>query len=376
MIRIIRRLQNKEYIPLNRIEVSRSALCDNYRYLSTLDKRISIAPVLKSNAYGHGLNKIAKILDNLGCPMFCVDSLHEAYELSKEKIKTPIFIMGYINPLNLKIKKLNFSYAIYDFQQAEVINKYQSGAKVHIKVDTGMHRLGIPLKDLESLILKTKKLKNIKIEGLMSHFSSPKTSKTYTSYQIENYKEALKIFGRNNLDLKWKHLAASGGLLNKTKSVSQVTNMARVGISIFGLYRTRKMSGIKPVLKMTSQIVQLKNINKGEFIGYDKAYEAKNDMKIAVLPIGYNDGIDRRLTNIGHVKVNNYFCKIVGKVSMNITTIDVSGLKVKLGEKVVVYSENVNDINSLENTAETIGTIPHELLVHLNPTSVRREIVP
>ncbi|MBI4037630.1 alanine racemase [Candidatus Curtissbacteria bacterium] len=376
MIRIIRRLQNKEYVPLNRVEVSKSALVNNYRYLASCDKRISIAPVLKSNAYGHGLIKIAKTLDNLGCPMFCVDSLHEAYELSKGEIKTPIFIMGYINPPNLKIKKLNFTYAIYDFRQAEILNQFQPGSKVHVKVDTGMNRLGVPLNELGKLITKIKKLKNIEIVGLMSHFSSPKVSKPYTDYQTKNFKEALKILRQHHIEPEWRHLAASGGLLNNVNSISKITNMARVGISLFGLYRTGKFSKLKPVLKLTSQIVQLKRIKKGEYIGYDMAYRANSDMKIAVLPIGYNDGVERRLTNKGFIKVGNKFCRVVGKVSMNITTIDVTDVDVRLGNKVVVYSDKIADVNSLENVAANVGTIPHELLVHLNPASIRREIVP
>ncbi|HBQ50661.1 TPA: hypothetical protein DD690_01620, partial [Candidatus Daviesbacteria bacterium] len=128
------------YKTLNRIEISRKNLLENYRFLSAINRKIKIAPVLKSNGYGHGIIEVAQILDKVGAPFFCVDSLYEAYELYKAKIKTPVLIMGYTNPENLKIKKLLFSFAVFDLQTVEILNKYQPGCAVHIFVDTGMSR--------------------------------------------------------------------------------------------------------------------------------------------------------------------------------------------------------------------------------------------
>src|SRR3989344_6772460 len=114
----------KMYKTLNRIEISRKNLLENYRFLSAINRKIKIAPVLKSNGYGHGIIEVAQILDKVGAPFFCVDSLYEAYELYKAKIKTPVLIMGYTNPENLKVKKLPFQYAVYDIGLAAVINNY------------------------------------------------------------------------------------------------------------------------------------------------------------------------------------------------------------------------------------------------------------
>lgn len=374
MIRI-KTLLGRNYVPLNKITISKKQLIANYHYLNGLHKNLPIAPVLKSNAYGHGLDLVAPLLDKLNPPFFCVDSLYEAYELKKLRVKTPVLIMGYVAPENLKVKKLNFSYAIYDYHQAEVLNKFQKGAKIHIKVDTGMHRLGIPIKNLDILVKKVKNLKHVQIEGLMSHLSSPKTFPDYTEFQIKNYKIALNILEKNNINPKWKHLAASGGLLNYSRQLGKITNLSRVGISLFGQYRTNKVSKLKPVLKLITQIVQLKKITEGEYVGYDKAYQAKNDMEIAMLPIGYNDGLDRRLTNIGVVRVRKTYCPIIGKVSMNITTVDVTGVGAKIGDIVTVFSDQLKDKNSLENAAKITGTIPHDLLVHLHTTAVKRVII-
>jgi alanine racemase len=371
----IKDLLGRKYYPLNKITISKKQLFVNYHCLNALHKNVPIAPVLKSNAYGHGLNLIAPLLDKLKPPFFCVDSLYEAYELKKLRVKTPILIMGYVAPENLKVKKLNFCYTIYDYHQAEALNKFQKGAKIHIKVDTGMHRLGIPIHDLDTFIKKIKNLKHIQIEGLMSHLSSPKTFPDYTKIQIKNYKIALKILQKNNINPKWKHLAASGGLLNYGRELEKITNLSRVGIALFGLYRTNKVSKLMPVLKLTTQIVQIKKIALGQYVGYDKAFRAKNDMEIAILPIGYNDGLDRRLTNIGVVKIRKTYCPIIGKVSMNITVVDVTGVGAKTGNTVTVFSDKVNDKNSLENAANSSGTIPHDLLVHLHTTAVKRVII-
>src|SRR5581483_5638239 len=135
-------LKRKSY-PLNKIYLSQKNLFHNYKYLTSLDPKIQIAPVLKSNAYGHGIELMGQVLDRVGVPFLCVDSLFEAYQLKKVGVKTPILIMGYMDPQSLMIKHLPFSYAVYDLALAKAINDYQKGAEVHIFVDTGMHREGV-----------------------------------------------------------------------------------------------------------------------------------------------------------------------------------------------------------------------------------------
>src|SRR5579872_1461821 len=301
MILSIHNPLHKGYLPLNKISISKINLLGNYKHLSNKSKNIKILPVLKSNAYGHGIVEIAKILDEQNPAMFCVDSLYEAYELKKAKIKTPILIMGYINPQNLKVKKLPFSYAAYDLNLLETINKYQKGAQVHIKVDTGMHRLGVPIDELDFFLREAKKFENIKIVGLMSHFASADNpSDSQNNEQIENFKKAKQIFKDQGIELKWFHLANSDGLLNLQNDVENVTNAARVGLALYGIHQDEK--DLKPVLELTSQIVQIKNLKKGEKVGYSGTFQADRNVKIGLLPIGYNDGVDRRLSNLGYAK--------------------------------------------------------------------------
>ncbi|MDO8498464.1 MAG: alanine racemase [bacterium] len=372
------KLFKKEYLTLNKIEISKSALTSNYHYLSSLSPKLKITPVLKSNAYGHGIIEAAKILDPEKAPYFCVDSLYEAYQLLKAKVKTPILIMGYTNPQNFKVKKLPFTFAVYDLTMAKILNSYQWDAKVHIKVDTGMHRLGVPLKDLPQFLKEIKKLTNLKVEGLMSHFASAKNTRDPLFLkQVGNFKRARQMVKMAGFNLKWSHLTASEGLLNPEarKIITQFTNLARSGRALYGIPPSEKVTRLQPVLKLVTHIAQIKTIAKGERVGYDGTYIAKKETTLGLLPIGYFDGVDRRLSNKGFGMIDGVECPITGKVSMNITAVDITKVKnPELGQEVVVYSNHTEDKNSVFNNAKICQTIPYEILVHLVP-STRRVIV-
>ena len=327
----------KEYQTLNKIAISRKRLLENYKFLSSINKKIKVAPVIKSNAYGHGLLEVAKILDGEGAPFFCVDSLYEAYELYNAKIKTPFLIMGYTNPENLKIKKLPFSFAVFDLQTIEILNKYQPGCAVHIFMDTGMSREGITMEDLPDF-LKTLRNLNVKVEGLMSHLADR------NKLQIQRFQQAQKLVKKIGFDPKWIHLSTHYG------------NMARVGLKLYLQ---------KPILKFISHLAQVKKIKKGERVGYNGTYKIKKDTIIGVIAAGYYDGVDRGLSNKGFVKIKAEFSPIIGRVSMNMTTVDLSNINAKVGDEVVIYSDNPKDKNSIENSAKICGKIPYEILVHL-----------
>lgn len=376
-LKLVRNPNRGDYTPLNLISVSNETLVSNYSYLKELNPKIKIAPVLKSNAYGHGLVNVGKALEKLKPAMFCVDSLYEAYELYKAKIKTPILIMGFVNPDNLKVKKLPFAYAVYDFNQLQLIYKHQPEAAFHIKVDTGMNRLGIKIEHLPIFLKQIKKLKKVKIEGLMSHLASAGIPQSeQTERQMAIFHEALKLVENESINLKWKHLAASDGLLIVSKEkLSKLTNLARVGLALYGVHSADGHK-LVPVLELTSSIVQIKKIGVGEKVGYDATFTARKNMTTAQLPLGYNDGLDRRLSNNGIVKINNVVCPIIGRVSMNITTVDISKVKnPKILDKVLVYSCVAKDKNSIINVSKTCVTIPYEILVHLSPISLSRVLV-
>lgn len=371
----LRRFFGKEYKPLNNIYISKKNLLHNYKYLSSKNKNIKIAPVLKSNAYGHGIFEVGEIVDNLKTPFVCVDSIHEAYQLLQAKVKTPILIMGYVDPDNLKVKNLSFSYAVYNVKQIEAISSYQDKVKIHIKVDTGMHRLGASLEDLPDLLKAIKERKNVELEGVMSHLAfSRNPDNALTKKQILNFKKAVQVIEAEGFSPKWRHLGASGGVLNL--KLPKILNMARVGNAFYGFNPGKTFDyNLKPALSFHTKVAAIKKVRRGEFVGYSATYKAKKDIVLGVLPVGYNDGIDRRLSNKGCVKIGNVFCPIVGVVSMNITTVDVSKVpNVKIGDCAIVYSDEQKDKNSIENSALICKTIPPVILVNL-ASSTKRQIV-
>jgi len=366
-------LLRKDYISLNRIEISKAALLHNYHYLSSLSGESSIAPVLKSNAYGHGLPTVAKVLDTAGAPYFCVDSLYEAYELQKSNVRTPILIMGYTNPRNLMVKKLPFTFTVYDKETIAVLNKYQPGARVHIFVDTGMHREGITMDDLSAFLNTVRNFNNIKIEGLMSHFAaSDQYTNPLTNEQIKNFHIAQKQFQEAGIKPKWIHIGNSSATLHSKYYKNNIGTLMRTGLSIYGIDPEGKDTKLSPALSVMTTLGQIKKVHKGEKVGYDFTFTARKDMTIGILPYGYYDGLDRRLSNKGVVSINGTLCPIIGRISMNITTIDVSKVaNPRVGQDVVIYSNNSEEKNSINNAANLAGTISYDLLVHLAESTKR-----
>lgn len=370
MLDKILKIFKKEYQTLNKIEVSKSRLIQNYKHLKSQSKGIKIAPVVKSNGYGHGMITVSQILDPLGAPFFCVDSLYEAYQLLNAKIKTPILIMGYTDPQNFKVKKLPFSYAVFDLEMVSVLDKYQPGSGIHIFVDTGMHREGIQIEDLPNFLKKLKQFKNLKIEGLMSHLATAeKPNDPLTRKQLNNFQYVQQIVKEVRIYPKWVHVSNSAGLLN---DLNPGCNMTRVGLAIYGLSTSDLSSALKPVLRLTSRIIQIKKLQKGDKVGYDGTFLVKKSMILGVLGAGYYDGVDRRLSNKGIVLVDGVECPIIGRVSMNITTIDLSRVSNPyIGQEVLIYSDNPADKNSIENAAKICKTISYDILIGLAASTKR-----
>ncbi len=364
-------LFKRKYYPLNTIEISKEALLANYTYLSHCSSDIMIAPVLKSNAYGHGLQLVGKLLDNVSAPFFCVDSLYEAYELLKINIKTPILIMGYVDPKNLQGKELPFSYAVYDDEQVAAISKYQKNPALHIFVDTGMHREGITLSDLPEFLDRIRKFENIRIEGLMSHLASG-DNKTATRKQLEQFAIAKELVHQAGFRPKWFHIAASTGLLHHADYEGKIGNLSRCGIALYGIDPEVKDKALRPTLTFKTTLNQIKTVRKGDKIGYDFTYTAEKPMTVGILPVGFFDGVDRRLSNKGSVLIGKTLCPIIGRVSMNLTTIDISDVRnAQVGDQVIIYSNISSNKNSIVNAAKVGGSTAYDFLVRFTSSTKR-----
>jgi alanine racemase len=374
---------DKEYRVLNEIIVSRDSLVHNYAYFQGKNTNCYIAPVLKSNAYGHGLIQIGQFVDHtIKPPLICVDSLFEAYSLYSEGIKTPILIMGYTDPENYDIwKKLPFIFAVTDLDSARALAKYQPNAHIHIKIDTGMHRLGIQLNDLTTFIEGLKQIKNLSVEGIFSHLATADEplKQTSTKRQIELFKDMVTQFENAGYNFQWKHIASTAGAEFITDSYF---NLIRLGLGFYGYSpfgpHTKEgrvqRTNLQPALTLTSHIATIKEIEPGDKVGYGGTYQAKQKERIAILPLGYNEGLSRSLSNKGIVTIKNSPCPIIGRISMNMAAVKLTrSVQAKAGDSVTIISPDIRSPNSIYQFAALQNTIPYEVLTSLH-ASIRRRV--
>jgi alanine racemase len=373
-------LKKKSYTYLNKIVISRDAVHANHNSLQKLHTGALVCPVLKSNAYGHGLKVVAPIFDAMNCPFLIVDSLYEAYELHKLKVKSPILIMGYTPPANFKVKKVPFHITVFDLELAKTLNTFQPNCNVHIFIDTGMNREGIPINELSNFLSEIKKLKKINVVGLCSHFSDADnpSSLNYTKHQITQFKKGLKIMEENGFSPRWKHISTSSGAF---KIHDKTFNMMRVGLAHYGINPLENKDNsannisLIPALEFHSTLIQIKNIPKGASVGYGCTYTSSENRVLGVISAGYYEGVDRRLSNKGFVKIRGKFFPFVGRISMNMSVVDITNLHdPEIGETLIIYSSNPTDKNSLVNAAKTTKTISYDLMIHL-AESIRRIVI-
>ncbi len=380
MRNLIKRLRKNryDYSPLIEITINRSHLLNNINIYKQAFWGLKIAPVLKSNAYGHGLTEIASILkDDPSIPFFTVDTYFEAISLRNAGIDKNILIMGYtpIHTIEKNILK-DITFMIGDLK---VLKDLYSGVKqkisIHVKIDTGMHRQGIDASKINEIFEIVSTNKNITIQGICSHLSDADNSdQDFSKQQIMSWNKVVALFKDKIPHIKYFHLSNTAGHKYQ-KEID--ANVSRLGIGLYGLdiMNSGFESKLKPVLSMKTVIGSIKEISSGDTVGYSNTFVANKDMRLAVLPIGYYEGLDRRLSNIGYVSVNGKSCQIVGKISMNISTIDISAIQnVDIGDEVLVISDRSSDKNSIDAMARLAQTIPYEITIHI-PAYLKRSIV-
>ena len=340
------RLFEKKFETLNVIEVSQSAILKNYDHFQSKLPNVEVWPVLKSNAYGHGLGQTAGILKARDFAYFVVDSYYEALKIW-DLANRDVLLIGYTRPENFRnidFKKLAIT--VYDLESIKALARTKQNIRIHLNVDTGMNRLGIDIDKLPTFIREIKKYSNLNLEGIYSHV--PNQIKEFTQLSIKT---------------KYRHLANTDGvkLLQKT---DHQTNAMRLGI---GLYQS--------ALRFKSQLIKINNLEPGDKVSYGGTYTAKRNMRAGVIPVGYYEGLDRKLSNKGFVKYKDEYLPIIGRVCMNLSVIDLKKTDAKVGSEIEVIDPNPNDKNSVQSIANLCETIDYEILVNL-AESTRRIIVP
>ncbi|MBL7084495.1 MAG: alanine racemase [Candidatus Omnitrophica bacterium] len=354
-------------------EIDLSAIEHN---LAQIKKRLTvrrasspkIMVVVKANAYGHGLVKVAEALEKLDVDYLGVASLDEAIALRREGIKLPILVLGTILPEEIDLAlDCDVSLTVCDKQLTRRLDSKAKAANksfpVHIKVDTGMGRIGVWHEEAYEFVKALKDMKNIRLEGIYTHFASVSRDDFFTRYQLQAFEDLLKKLTQANIRFTYRHAANSIALVDLRKSHF---NLVRPGIIVYGIYPKRsfaKILDLKPVLSLKTKIVYLKDVPQGRSISYGRTYITERPTRIATLPIGYADGYARILSNRASVLVGGQKAPVVGKVTMDQTMVDVGHIKgVKVGDEVVLIGRQGRLQMRIEEIARVSKTIPYEIV--------------
>lgn len=337
-------------------------------------------PVIKSNAYGHGFFEVAAFCEaNQTVKKMLVVSLDEALMLRRKKIKKPIIVLSFFNLEQLKKQKgknlKNISLPVYDLKTARVLNQIARvkgiKIKIHLKIDTGASRIGfLPAELTKRGNIKTlKSFKNLFIEGIFSHFAASETNKKYTQKQLAIFKEILLKLKDEGIDPPLKHFACTAAALAAPKSRF---NAIRLGIGFYGLWASKqaKKAGkfeLKPALSWQTRLIQVKKISKNTPVGYGCSCVVNRPTVLGIIPVGYWDGLDRRLSNRGQVLHRGKRCNILGRVCMNMTMIDLTGHRAEAGDKITLIGRQGREEITADEMAEKIGTINYEVISRINP---------
>lgn len=355
---------------VNRIEIDLNALSNNLRvFRKAIDPDAKIIGVVKANAYGHGLVETARAVWTAGADILAVATMDEAAALRVAKIRAPILVLSYIDPSDFR-RMIDFDVTatVYNFQTALKISqeaiKLNKWAKVDLKIDTGMNRFGVTPTEAVDFYQKVFSLEHIKITGIHSHFTDG-GNREFVKEQLNQMQNVLFSFQRVGIVPPLVHMAATEATL---KFPETHFGAIRPGLGLYGYCGFNDPNcELQPVLELKTVIAQIRRVGRGETIGYMREFMAEKPMKIAVLPIGYSDGYPRSLTNKGEVLVSTKRAKVVGRVCMNITMVDVTGISCNEGDEVVLIGSQGSGKVYADEVAAWAGTNPHEILSRLSP---------
>jgi alanine racemase len=367
---------------INFLEIDLRAISHNIKNLVRfLPDDVGVIAVVKSNAYGHGLVEVSKTAWLSGADFLAVASLEDAMKLRSADIKAPILVMGYLEKDELlEAYEHGISITVYDMGLAEFLSKevvrrtaVATGigrikkAKVHIKVDTGMHRLGV-LDELAPDFIETIiNLPGLDLEGIYSHFADV-SNKPFSKKQLMLFNNVLFHLQQRKMPIPKVHLANSQAIVDIQDSFF---DYVRPGLLIYGLCPSFKDS--QPALTFKTLIAQTKTIKEGESVGYGCTWKAPRETMLAVLPVGYADGYGRGLSNTGEVLIGEKRCPVRGRVCMNQTIVDITRVptRVKIGDEAVLIGKQGNDTIAVEELAKKLETNPHEIVSRLSPSLPR-----
>ena len=371
-------------------EIDLNALAANYHIVKEkVGAGVNVMAVVKANAYGHGAVECAQRLEREGAAWFGVALPEEGIELRAAQVAKPILCLGgFWGGQASACIQHQLVPVVYRLDMIEAFDRAarERGvvADVHVKVDTGMGRLGVRFDEVSEFAVALKRFSNIRVDGLMTHFAAADEPSCgpLTHDQIERFEQALAAFRQHGFDPTHRHLANSAGIFSQPEAFGSepgksAGNMVRPGGVLYGLWRDILAPGdgnekFQPVMSLHSRITLLKWVPQGETVGYGCTFEASRKTLVATIPIGYDDGYMRALSNRGHAIIRGVYATVIGRISMDLTLIDVTNVTgVQLDDEVILMGHKGDLSVSAEYLAKTAGTLSYEVTCGIG-TRVRR----
>ena len=356
-------------------EINLDAIVHNYKEIRRItNPNAKIMAIIKADGYGHGFKKIAEVLSENGIDAFGVATTDEALQIRKAGFTLPVLILGIIpdDELNTVIEN-EISISVTNLMLAKKISsaasKLHKNARIHIKLDTGMGRIGFVCGYDDSMtaeeIIEAAKLPYINVEGVFSHFSkADEADKSYTDLQFERFCRICEILEKNGVKIPFKHICNSAGII---QFPDYHLDMVRSGIITYGLYPSDEVDKSKisliPAMTVKTQVTNVKKIHHESLISYGGKYTAKPGDVIATIAIGYADGFSRILSGKAKVIINGHLVNVVGNICMDQCMVDVTGIPdIKIGDEVIIFGSDGNNTITVESVALLLGTINYEVV--------------
>lgn len=357
------------------LEIDLDNMAHNFLQVKRIiDKNVKIMAIVKANSYGHGSVQCAKTFIENGADYLGVSTLSEGIELRQEKINSNILVLSYIPRSSYnKLLEYDLIQTIYNFEDAKILSeialKMNKIAKIHIKIDTGMSRLGfLPTEESFKQIEIISHLPNIFIDGTYSHFvMADEVDKTYTREQYKNFMKYVSILNSMGIDTGIKHISSSAAIIDLPE---YNLDMVRPGIILYGHYPSNEVNKdrlyLKPTMTLKATISNIKQVPIGTGISYSHIFKTRRSSIIATLPIGYADGFSRGFIGKGSVFVKNQCVPVLGKICMDQMMIDVTDVPdLNLGDEVILFGYKDKEYPTLEQMANILGTINYEVFCSL-----------
>ncbi len=364
---------------LNNIHISESAILSNFDFFKSLHPNWSIFPVLKSNAYWHWISEIAKILSKRKLDYICVDSFYEALKVRKFN-NTPILLIWYTLPVNLANMDFSFvTLTVYDKDSILELSKINKKIKIHLKIDSWMNRQWVRFEEIKELLDLIKKTWNIDLEWLMTHFSdADNVDNSYSLQQEAYFKKCFDLVRSEGFRIKyihWDNTAAWVKWFCRT-----FANSSRLWIGLYWVNPFEKqdwvfdsLNALKPALSLESTIVLRKSISKGDKVSYNWTFIAEKDLDIWIIPVWYYEALSRKLSNKFFYTYKGTPLRLLWRVCMNLTVIDLTWTDLHVWDKICVISDKLEDKNNIYELSRLSETIPYECFTRLSET-IRRNI--